>query len=149
MALKIDRGSAALHLGAIAFTLGALMGRQAELAGVAHDIAHHSGSGLSFISPHLAKALRSVGVATTELDLLSPSPYPPVAGESKPLRLALAELHKFVVTLLARNGFGLGEVSAVVLFATPAPWDMEGYLLHTRATVTSSKGRIYDSGWLQ
>lgn len=125
------------------------MGRQAELAGVAHDIAHHSGSGLSYINPHLAKALRSVGIETTEIDLLSPFPYPPFANESEPLRLALAELHKFAVALLAKHGFGLEEVSAVVLFATPAPWDGEGYLVHTRAVVTSRKGRSYDSGWLQ
>jgi hypothetical protein len=125
------------------------MGRQAKLAGVAHDIAHHSRSSLSYINPHLAKALRSVGVETTEIDLLSTMPFPPVASESKPLRLALEELHKFVVTLLAKHGFGLDEVSAVVLFVTPVPWDQEGYLVNTRVVITSSKGSVYDSGWLR
>ena len=124
------------------------MGRQAKLKGVAHDIAHHSGSGLSYINPHLAKALRSAGVETTEIDLLSNLPFPPVASESKPLRLALEELHKFVIRLLAKYGFSLDEVSAVVLFVTPMPYDKEGYLVKTRAVVTSSKGSVYDSGWL-
>jgi hypothetical protein len=57
-------------------------------------------------------------------------------------------LREFVVALLRKHGFGLDEVSGVVLFVSPAPSDKEGYLVHTRAVVTSSKGRIYDSGWL-
>lgn len=36
------------------------MGRIAVLAGVAHDIAHHATSGLSYLSPHLALALSAL-----------------------------------------------------------------------------------------
>ena len=51
------------------------------LTGVAHNIAHHSASGLSYLSPHLALALRSAGLQTTEIELLSTAPYPPNAAE--------------------------------------------------------------------
>jgi hypothetical protein len=124
------------------------MPRQSELAGIAHDIAHHSGSGLSFLNPHLAIALRSAGMESAEIDLLRPAPYPPVTTESEPLRLALARLHEFTVNLLRKHGFGVDEVSGVTLFASPAPWDADGYLLHTRTVITSRKGRKFDSGWL-
>jgi hypothetical protein len=123
------------------------MPKQADLAGVAHNIAHHAASGLSYLSPHLAQALHAAGAETTEIDPLSERPYPPNAGECQSLRLALAAMHGFVVTLLETHGFSLADVSSVVLRATPAPWG-SGHSLHTRAVVTSAAGRTYDSGWL-
>ena len=124
------------------------MSKHSELAGIAHNIAHHAGSGLSYLSPHLAQALRATGAETTNIDLLSKEPYPTNAVELKPLRLALATLRSTVQALLERHGFSEADVSAITLEATPAPWDKDGYLLHTRAVVTSSKGRTFDSGWL-
>ena len=125
------------------------MSKTAKLAGVAHSIAHHAGSGLSYISPHLAEALRSVGASTTDIDLLALSPYPPEAAELKPLRLALAALQIKSKSILLKHGFSDGDVASIILRATPAPWDKAGYSLHTRAVVTSRAGRVYDSGWLQ
>ena len=127
--------------------LGA-MTKHSELAGIAHNIAHHAGSGLSYLSPHLAQALRAVGAETTQIDLLSNEPYPSNAAELKPLRTALGALRSMVQALLERHGFSAADVSAITLEATPAPWDKNGYLLHTRAVVTSSTGRKFDSGWL-
>lgn len=124
------------------------MNKHSELAGVAHNIAHHAASGLSYLSPHLAQALRATGAETTQIDLLAKEPYPSNAAELKPLRLALASLRSTVQALLERHGFTSADVSAITLEATPASWDKEGYLLHTRAVVTSSKGRTFDSGWL-
>ena len=124
------------------------MSKHSELAGVAHNIAHHAGSGLSYLSPHLAQAIRATGAQTTEIDLLSSEPYPPNAVELEPLRFALATLRSTVQAILERHGFTAADVSAITLHATPAPWDKEGYLLHTRAVVTSSKGHCFDSGWL-
>ena len=125
------------------------MRKLSALAGVAHNIAHHAGSGLSCISPHLAHSLRSVGVETTVIDLLAESPYPPKAAELQPLRLALASLQSTARMLLTKHGFSDTDVSAMILYATPAPWDKTGYSLHTRAVLTSNAGRTYDSGWLQ
>jgi hypothetical protein len=125
------------------------MSRLAELSGIAHNIAHHAGSGLSYISPHLAQALRAVGADTTEIDLLAPAPYPSNAVELQPLRLALATLRNTVQSLLEKHRFVTSDVSSVILYATPAPWDKEGYTLLTRTVITARTGSTYDSGWLQ
>ena len=125
------------------------MAKISTLSSVAHNIAHHSASGLSFISPHLAVALRSAGAETTEIELLSPRPYPSNAIELKPLRLALGTLKSTTETLLQKHGFSQSDLVSVVLYATPAPWDKEGYSLHTRAVIIAKNGRTYDSGWLQ
>ena len=124
------------------------MAKISTLAGVAHNIAHHSASGLSYISPHLAHALREAGLETTEIELLAPEPYPAHAVELKPLRLALGSLKSTVSDILQKHGFTQSDVVSVVLSATPAPWDKDGYTLHTRAVITAKNGRIYDSGWL-
>ena len=125
------------------------MTKISALAGVAHNIAHHSASGLSYLSPHLAHALRSAGLHTTEIELLSAAPYPPNAAELEPLRLALGTLKSTVESLIEKHGFAQSDFASVVLHATPAPWDKDGYSLHTRAVITAKNGRVYDSGWLK
>jgi len=89
------------------------MSKHSELAGVAHNIAHHAGSSLSCLSPHLAQALRTKGSDITQIDLLAKEPYPANAAELQPLRLALASLQKTVRSLLARHGFSDTDVSAI------------------------------------
>lgn len=118
------------------------------LAGVAHDIAHHAASGLSYLSPHMANALREAGLSTTTLELLDASPYPQGVGELRPLRLALQTLQATVEGILQKNGIAKEDVRSIQLSATPAPWDEKGYLLFTRAVVVAANGRMFDSGWL-
>jgi Mrp family chromosome partitioning ATPase len=124
------------------------MTKMADLAGVAHNIAHHSASGLSFLSPHLAQALRADGEETTAIELLEQNPYPPKIAELQPLRLALASLKGTVQGMLKKHGFNQNDIISIVLHATPSPWDRAGYVLHTRAVITAKNGRVYDSGWL-
>jgi hypothetical protein len=125
------------------------MTKMSTLAGVAHNIAHHSASGLSYLSPHLAHALRRAGLQTTEIELLCAAPYPPNTADMEPLRLALGSLKSTVESLIEKHGFTPNDFVSVVLHATPAPWDEDGYSLHTRAVMTAKNGRVYDSGWLQ
>jgi hypothetical protein len=124
------------------------MTKMADLAGVAHNIAHHSASGLSFLSPHLAQALRADGEETTAIELLGQNPYPPKIAEVQPLRLALTSLKGTVQGMLKKHGFNQNDILSIVLHATPSPWDRGGYVLHTRAVITAKNGRVYDSGWL-
>jgi hypothetical protein len=77
------------------------------LAGVAHDLAHHAASGLSYLSPHFAQALRAVGRATATLSLLDQYPYPADVPDNKALRSALKELRTFTTALLEKQGFTL------------------------------------------
>jgi len=119
------------------------------LAGVAHDIAHHAASGLSYLSPHMAQVLRAAGLNTTTLELLDSNAYPFGASEVAPLRLALQALRSTAETILRKYGFALSDVTSIQLHATPAPWDETGYGLHTRAVITAPDGRTFDSGWLE
>lgn len=124
------------------------MGRIAVLAGVAHDIAHHAASGLSYLSPHLALALRAAGLQTTQMSLLDTGPYPDVLTEYPALRLALAALHGTALRILQTHDLQASYLSAMVFHATPAPWDEQGYGLHARIVITARNGKVFDSGWL-
>ena len=124
------------------------MAKQRNLSGVAHDIAHHAASGLSYLSPHFANALRASSVDTSAVELLRLQPYPDGVGDSAPLRLALQALHTTALAILSKYGFEQSDVSSIRLHGTPAPWDDQGYLLHTRAVITAADGKQFDSGWL-
>ena len=103
------------------------MSKISTLAGVAHNLAHHAGSDLSYTSPHLAQALRSAGADATENYLLAMAPYPPNAREFEPLRLAPTTLQVTARALLEKHGFSGKDVTSLFLYATPAPWDKTGY----------------------
>jgi hypothetical protein len=118
------------------------------LTGVAHDIAHHAGSGLGWLCPHMAQALRGAGLSTASVDLLSASPYPAGAIDHSPLRTALQSLRSTAENILGKYGFSRKDVVSIELQATPAPWDDSGYTLHTRAVITAADGAVCDSGWL-
>lgn len=124
------------------------MGRIAVLAGVAHDIAHHAASGLSYLSPHLALALRAAHQQTTQMDLLDSAPYPGLVADQAPLRLALAALHVTALRILETHDLQAADLSSMVFHATPAPWDQQGYGLHTRIVIVARSGKVFDSGWL-
>lgn len=120
-----------------------------KLKGVAHDIAHHAGTGATAVAPHMVEALWNAGIETTWVELLEDSPYPRGIPEHKPLRFALQALHDFTVSLLSGQGFDLCEIESVRLHVTPAPWRQDGSVLHTRAVITATNGRVYDSGWVR
>jgi hypothetical protein len=124
------------------------MGRRRKLKGVAHDIAHHAASGLSDLSPHVAKVIRKAGLETTTIEILHPSPYPTGVTEHGPLRLALRALHETTVSLLGKQGFAPADITSITLQATPAPSDESGYMLMTQTTIVTVTGQTYVSKWL-
>ena len=124
------------------------MGTVRSLAGVAHDIAHHAASGLSYLSPHMPQVLRQAGLSTTTIELLEPNPYPTGAAELQQLRLALQSLHRTAGVILEKYGFSWSDVASIELSATSPSWDQNGYTLHTRTVVTAASGKRFDSGWL-
>lgn len=124
------------------------MARGARLQGIAHNIAHHAGSGLCSISPHLANALKLDGIETTNIDLLSEDPYPGNVAYIEPLSLSLSALRLKAEEILAKHNFRFRDLSELTLKATPAPWDRDGYCLHTRVVIVARAGKVFDSGWL-
>ena len=122
--------------------------KERSLSGVAHDIAHHAGSGLSWLMPHLAQAVREALLETTAVELLDEEPYPMGVAEVPTLRLVLGDLKQSALRILKKYGFERPDVLSIKLHGTPAPWDDTGHLLHTRVIITSAKERRFDSGWL-
>jgi hypothetical protein len=112
------------------------------LNGVAHDIAHHAQSGLSWLYPHLGNACRQAGVLTASVELMEQEPYPPSLPMSEPLALALSALRQTLVTMLKKHGFELGDLTSARLeFTFPSGYG-DGSLYQVRSIVLS-RGRTF------
>lgn len=57
------------------------MASQRPYNGVAHDIAHHAASELSFVYPCLWQACQQAGIRTVLLDLIHETTHPPLLSE--------------------------------------------------------------------
>jgi hypothetical protein len=114
------------------------------LAGVAHDIAHHAQSGLSYLYPHLGRACAEAGLLAVRVELLDSMPYPIGLRPYQPLATALQSLRDRLVEILALHGYDVEDVAAADLtFSFPAmPRDHS--LFSVRARLTASTGRSYE-----
>jgi hypothetical protein len=121
------------------------MPTQRALKGVAHNIAHHTQSGLSWIHPHFAEACREVGVFGAGFELLCEKPYPHELPKKQPLQLALQSLHKKLLEILERSGFPSDAVSSVHLDVQFPRFGGDDYTCSVRATITSSNGKQFES----
>src|SRR6202041_1887278 len=92
--------------------------KERSLSGVAHDIAHHAGSGLSCLMPHLAQALREALLETTAVELLDEEPYPMGVAEVPTLRLVLGDLKQSALRILKKYGFERPDVLSIKLHGT-------------------------------
>lgn len=116
---------------------------QRALSGVAHDIAHHTQSGLSWINPHFAQACRTAGVRGASFELLVDQPYPESLPKMKPLALALGALRDKFWEILERNQFRRDAVSSVRLTVSlPSAWS-DDFTTWVSAKVTAANGREY------
>ena len=106
--------------------------KERPLSGVAHDIAHHAGSGFSCLMPHFAKALWEASLKTTPVELLDEEPYPTGISEIRPLRLALGDLKQTALGFRKNYGFERSDVLSIKLHGTPAPWDETGHSARSR-----------------
>jgi hypothetical protein len=121
------------------------MTSQRALAGVAHDIAHHAVSGVSYVHPHLHQACQAVGVREASVDLVVADPYPPGLPQVEPLRLALSALRDRFFGILAANGYGPTDIqSATLRFQFPLIGG-DGYSCQATAVIESSSGRRYSA----
>jgi hypothetical protein len=114
------------------------------LAGVAHDIAHHAQSSLSYLYPHLGRACAEAGLVTVRVELLDSMPYPVNLQPNQPLATALRGLRDRLVQILALHGYDIEDLTAVDLtFSFPAmPRDHS--LFSVRARLIASTGRCYE-----
>lgn len=119
------------------------MPSQRALAGVAHDIAHHAASGLSYIHPHLYQACVAAGVRTARIDLLASDPYPSGLPEIQPLRLALGALQEKFSDVLRANGFAASDVAEAGLAIQFPLAGADGYTCQSASRLVSARGRVY------
>jgi len=119
------------------------MSSQRALAGVTHDIAHHAGSGLSYVHPHLYQACQAAGVREATVDLLENAPYPPGLPQIEPLQLSLNALHDKFFAILAANGFGPSDVATATLRFQFPLLGADGYVCQVAAQLESSRGRLF------
>ena len=119
------------------------MSSQRALAGVTHDIAHHAGSGLSYVHPHLYQACKSAGVREATVDLFENAPYPPGVPQIEPLRLSLAALRDKFFAILSANGFTATDVAAITLRFQFPLLGADGYTCQVAARLQSSRGHLF------
>ena len=114
-----------------------------KLQAVAHDIAHHAQSSLSWLHPHLGEACAEAGVLDASVELLT-TPYPPGLAARKPLETALVSLREKFLDLLNNYGLGPGDVTAVRLEFRFNPQPRDNFSCSVRSVITARTGRVYD-----
>jgi hypothetical protein len=113
-----------------------------RLKGVAHDVAAHSQSSLSWLHPHLAQACQRVGVPTVSVGILDADPFPVGFEPSEPLQSALSELRKWMETNLVTQGFSASDLQrAGLVFSFRQGGDQ--YDCAVAATLVDKTGRTH------
>jgi hypothetical protein len=158
--LYLDRGRRTTQL--LRDSLGDTMSSSRVLQSVAHNLAEHAASGLSFFVPHLFRAAKSSAQLTISLDLLADPIVPPTLQVDDPLRLSADALSKRFEAILTAEGFGRDALgSANLVFRFEAQWPVTpatvrakaraGYretdadpAFHCRAALVAVNGHSYE-----
>ncbi len=114
------------------------------LNGVAHDIAYHALSGLSYLHPHLTQVCKRVSCTAVTLDLLRESPLPADFPDYEPLRLASRALHSTFIRILESNGFTVADIATARLTFHVSPDAPDDYsYISCDSEIVSASGRVY------
>ena len=114
-----------------------------ELSGVAHNIAHHSQSSLSWLHPHMGQACRLAGVSIAEIELLEEHPYPILLPKHKPLQLALHALQAKFWEILEQQGISRTDVNSVHLTFGFLPSRPDDYMCSVNARIIATNGKVF------
>lgn len=112
-----------------------------QLRGAAHNLAHHSQSGLSWLHPHLARACEEAGVQRVSFDLLPKNPYPADLPSCEPLRRALVVLREWFLGQLDHLGHDKADLDHVLL--TFEFRDVHSYDSAVAAAIQTRAGKEY------
>ena len=114
------------------------------LKSVAHNIAHHAQSFLSWLHPHMGEACRLASVTSADLELLRAQPYPLMLPRSEPLEIALLGLQTKFWEILHLTGLPRESVQSVRLEFFFSQSRTDDYSCAVRAVITASDGKIFD-----
>lgn len=95
------------------------MSSKRHFNGIAHDIAHHAQSGLSYLHPHVVEAIRCNGTSDARMDLLAEQPWPPAFVVGAPLQLATGALREKFREMVSRAGLEINDLAAASLSLLP------------------------------
>ena len=117
------------------------MSRVSTLASVAHNIAHHAASGLSWLHPHAQRAATAAGLAELRFDLLTLQPVQ-LPDPPDPLRLASEALRKKSLEILEQHGFSVSALASAIL-VMQFPTSDEYYCV-TAARIETQDGKVFE-----
>lgn len=119
------------------------MTSQRHFNGVAHDIAHHAQSGLSYVHPYVVEATRRAGAAEAQLDLLGEQPWPPELIVEEPLRLATGALREKFREMVDRAGLSVEALGSANLSFRPVA-GKDAYCTEVQSLLVTRDGRRFE-----
>lgn len=119
-----------------------------HLKGVAHDIAHHAASSMSWLHPSLSQACRLNFVDSVVLDLTHDPKYPEGFWVSKPLALATNGLKEWYRGLLKKKRFDEVDIQSVTIEFIFLPRRTDDWCESCRCRILSSLGKEYSASLL-
>ena len=112
------------------------------LQSVAHNIAHHAASGLSFLHPHAYRGLHALGLNQLTFDLLQSSPLSLEQIET-PLSLSANALQKKFRDILNSAGFQADDlIGAILEMRFPSG---DEYICDTACSLTTKDGKSFNA----
>lgn len=115
-----------------------------RLNSVAHSIAHHAVSGLSYLHPHLSKACEAEGTTCVEIELLAEAPCPIRFRSITPALLSVRELKSFYLRLLKSEGFKQGDLTETHLLFSFDLKRFDHYRSVCTATLKAKDGKVFE-----
>ena len=114
-----------------------------KLKSVAHNMAHHSVSGLSYINPHLAKACKIKNLVNIKLNLLDDDICPNLFSSNKEIKDSCSALKETFIFILNDNNFSLENISSAFLsfYFNFTQWD--AYSSLCKCEITHENGKTY------
>ena len=110
------------------------------LQSVAHNVAHHAASGLSFLHPHAFHGIQTLGLSQLTFDLLKPSPLS-IEQIDQPLLLSSGALHNKFKEILGSAGFQVEDLTDALLeMCFPSG---HAYICETACCLTVKDGKSF------
>jgi len=112
---------------------------------IAHSIAHHAVSGLSFVNPHLSEACEERGLGSIEIELVSIDPCPKEFVGINPIYLSINNLKKTFIGIIEKEGLEYYDLSSAKVEFTFYHGKRDHYCSNCKATLKSTEGKVYIS----
>lgn len=107
--------------------------------GIAHDIAHHAQSGVSWLHPHIGDACRQCGIAEARLDLLSEQRWSAPIQMEEALQLGTESVRQKFRDMVAAAGLDIMDLAGAWLWLRPV--SIDAHSTEVRSQIDLKDGR--------